>query len=141
MQKVKMVKDCPLIPTPSKGTSESACYDVVATSVENLGDGRIVYGTGLHLSPTAMTQIDLRARSSIHKTGLILANGIGTGDEDYTGEYKVVFYHVIKELEPYKIGDKILQIQVVDRSDIEFVEVDSLEETERGDGGFGSTGK
>ena len=125
---------------PFKKHLTDACYDVYATSMKDYGDGRIEYGTGLYLAPEDFTQVDLRARSSIHKTGMILSNGIGTGDEGYRGEYKAVFYDVIKSLPNYKVGDRILQLQVVNREDIVFIPKNDLNDTPRGEGGYGSTG-
>lgn len=129
---------------PQKAHKSDACYDVFATSVKDLGDGRVEYGLGFGLQPNSfldVLQFDFRPRSSIHKTGLVLANSIGTGDTNYTGEYKAVFYNVIKELPNYEVGDRILQMQVSVPTNVEFIEVDSLEETDRGNGGFGSTGR
>lgn len=128
---------------PVKVHSSDACYDVVATSVKDLGDGRVEYGLGISLQPEEMgtgVQFDLRPRSSIHKTGLLLSNCIGTGDEGYTGEYKAVFYNIIKSLPNYKIGDRILQMQCTKAVAIELIEDDSFSETDRGTGGFGSSG-
>ena len=85
--------------------------------------------------------ITFRPRSSIHKTGMMLANTPPTGDEGYTGEYKLVFYHVMKDLPRYKVGDKIAQLHLDFTFPANFIEVEMLEETDRGDGGFGSTGK
>jgi dUTP pyrophosphatase len=126
---------------PKKIIETDACYDVIATSREDFGDGRIKYGLGFALELPVFTQLDLRARSSIHKTGLILSNCIGTGDEDYRGEYMAIFYHVIPTLPPYNVGDRILQIQLRNREDINFIEVQELSDTQRGTGGFGSTNK
>lgn len=126
---------------PKKIIITDACYDVVAVSKEVFGDGRIGYGLGFSLELPKFAQLDLRARSSIHKTGLILSNSIGTGDEDYRGEYMMIFYHIIPTLKPYDVGDRIGQIQLRNREDIEFIEVDELSETLRGTGGFGHSGK
>jgi dUTP pyrophosphatase len=125
---------------PKKNKATDACYDVVATSKKDYGDGRIGYGLGFALELPKGTQLDCRARSSIHKTGLVLANCIGTIDEDYRGELMAVFYHVIKSLPPYEVGDRILQIQLVNRENVNFELVESLSETERGSAGFGSSG-
>ena len=85
--------------------------------------------------------ITFRPRSSVYKTGMMLANTPPTGDEGYTGEYKLVFYHVMKDLPRYKVGDKIAQLHLDFTFPANFVEVEMLEETDRGNGGFGSTGK
>lgn len=128
---------------PVKAHATDACYDVVATSKKDLGDGRIEYGLGIKLQHDCDVrqgiQFDFRARSSIHKTGMILSNCIGTGDEGYTGEYKAVFYKIIPSLPDYEVGDKILQMQITRAIDAEFEIVQSLDETSRGDNGFGST--
>lgn len=133
---------------PVKSHNSDACYDVVATSKKDLGDGRIEYGLGFgiqgpDIGETELPfQFDFRARSSIHKTGMILSNSIGTGDYGYTGEYKAVFYKIIPELPDYEVGDRILQMQMTTSiTPLEFEEVEDFEETDRGDGGFGSTGK
>lgn len=125
---------------PHKAHDSDACYDAIATSKIEYGDGRIEYGLGFSLELPPNTQLDLRARSSIHKTGLILSNGIGTGDEGYTGEYKVVFYHIIPTLKPYEIGDRVAQIQLKSRQDMDLIVTSELSETVRGTNGYGSTG-
>lgn len=136
---IKFVKEAVL---PKKAHNTDACFDVVATSVKDLGDGRIEYGLGFGLQPLYQNQgiqFDFRPRSSIHKTGLMLSNCVGTGDEGYTGEYKAVFYNLIPSLPNYQVGDRILQMQVTRPVQVEFKLVEKLRETDRGDGGFGST--
>ena len=137
--KIKLL-DPPNSKIPAKIINTDACYDVWATSKIDHGDGRIEYGLGFSLELPPNTQLDLRPRSSIHKTGLILSNCVGTGDEGYRGEYRAVFYHVIPTLPPYEVGDRILQIQLRSREDVDFVLVNELNETIRGENGFGSTG-
>ena len=68
-----------------------------------------------------------------------LCNSEGTGDESYTGEYKAIFYHVMPNMPRYKVGDKILQMKLGMAFPMEFVEVDKLDDTDRGDNGFGSS--
>lgn len=140
MTEIKFKKLVPEAKMPTKAIETDACYDVVAISKEDFGDGRIKYGLGFSLELPENTQLDLRARSSIYKTGLILSNCIGTGDEGYRGEYMAFFYHIIPTLPPYEVGDRILQIQMRSREDVEFILVDDLSESERGDGGFGHSG-
>lgn len=136
--KIKLLS--PLAQIPQRAKENDACYDVCAVSKKELGDGRIEYGLGFAAEIPPNTQLDLRSRSSIHKTGLILANSIGTVDEGYRGEIKAIFYHVIKSLIPYEVGDRVGQIQIKSRNDVIFKVVAELSETERGEGGFGSTG-
>lgn len=85
--------------------------------------------------------IDFRARSSVWKTGMVLSNCEGTIDELYTGEISAVFYHVMPNMPRYSVGDRIGQIKIGATFPIEFIEVNELSETERGTGGYGSTGK
>jgi dUTP pyrophosphatase len=140
MKSIKIKLLHPNAQIPKKVIDTDACYDVVAISKEDLGDGRIHYGLGFALELPENTQLDLRPRSSIHKTGLILSNCVGTGDEEYRGEYQAFFYHVIPTLPPYNVGDRILQIQLKTREDVVFEITDELSDTQRGTKGFGSTG-
>lgn len=81
-------------------------------------------------------------RSSISKTPLRMANSVGVIDSGFTGEIKVPLYNTSKEeirdIEQY---DKIAQLVIVPLADVSLEIVDELEDTERGTGGFGSTGK
>lgn len=138
---IKYKKLHPLAKEPYQKYPTDACFDVYATSKEILEGGKIIkYGTGLAFEIPKGTRLDLRPRSSIFKTGLILSNSTATGDFGYTGEYFFHFYHVVPELLPYQIGDRIGQIHVEHVNKIEFVEVQELTESERGEAGFGSTG-
>lgn len=136
---------------PSKTYKSDFCYDCVATSCEIVSPGVYKYGLGFaieidnenfrYIKYAVCKGIELRARSSIYKTGMLLTNTPGTIDEDYRGEIFAVFYHVKQELPPYQIGDKICQLRFICSEQIEWVEVDSLTETQRGEDGYGSTGK
>lgn len=141
MKTIKIKLLHPNAQIPKKVIDTDACYDVVAISKRDWGDGRIHYGLGFALELPENTQLDLRPRSSIYKTGLILSNCIGTGDEEYRGEYQAFFYHVIPTLPPYNVGDRILQIQLKTREDVVFEITDELSETKRDIKGFGSSGK
>lgn len=81
-------------------------------------------------------------RSSISKTPLRMANSVGVIDSGFTGEIKVPLYNTseveIRDIEQY---DKIAQLVIVPCMSFELEPVDELDDTERGDGGFGSTGK
>lgn len=84
--------------------------------------------------------IDFRPRSSVWKTGMVLSNCQGTIDELYRGEVCAVFYHVMPDMPRYKAGDRIGQIKLGITLPIKFEEVEELDDTERGNRGFGSTG-
>lgn len=85
--------------------------------------------------------IDARPRSSVWKTGMVLSNCEGTIDEDFIGEVSAVFYHLMPEMPRYKVGDRVCQIKLGFTLPMEFNEVDELDDTVRGDGGYGSTGR
>ena len=80
-------------------------------------------------------------RSSMHKTPLRMANSVGVIDADYRGELSIAYENV--SCSDYTIfrGDRIAQLIIVPVVMVDVEEVNSLSETERGDGGYGSTGK
>lgn len=91
-------------------------------------------------TPSSLS-IDFRPRSSVWKTGMVLSNCTGTVDEGYRGEVSAVFYHVMPNMPKYEVGDKIIQCKLGMTLPMDFIEVDELTDTERGKGGYGSTGK
>lgn len=105
------------------------CYGIVGEQSINL------YNSPIKLS------IDIRPRSSIYKTGMILSNSVGTVDENFTNEISAIFYHVLPNMPRYKVGDKIAQMKIGATVPIEFKEVEELEERDRGINGYGSTNK
>lgn len=145
--KVKKLNENAVI--PFKTYEKDFCYDVVAVSEEEIAPNVWKYGIGLAFQIDRESlfghrylnlSIDLRPRSSVWKTGMVFSNCEGTIDELYTGEVFAVFYHVFPNMERYKVGQRIGQIKIGTTMPIEFVVVDELDETERNDGGYGSTG-
>ena len=145
--KVKKLNENAVI--PFKTYEKDFCYDVVAVSEEEVAPNVWKYGIGLAFQIDRDSlfahrylnlSIDLRPRSSVWKTGMVFSNCEGTIDELYTGEVFAVFYHVMPDMPRYRVGDKIGQIKIGTTSPIEFEEVEELSETERGCGGYGSTG-
>ncbi len=120
-------------------------YDeITKTRYDESLDDVIPYGTqgrfiNFPNSPLNLS-IDLRPRSSVWETGMVLSNCEGTIDEGYTNEASAVFFHVLPSMPRYKVGDKIGQIKIGTTFPIDFVEVDEFESTERGMRGYGSTG-
>jgi deoxyuridine 5'-triphosphate nucleotidohydrolase len=97
-----------------------------------------MYTTGLKVSPPEGYYFILVGRSSISKSGYSLANAIGIIDENYVGEILVALRkHTDREL---TLPNRLVQLILVPKINCEFTVVDSLEDTERGTGGFGSTG-
>ena len=91
------------------------------------------------LDENLIIDIDLRPRSSVRDTGLILCNCEGTIDEGYINEVKASFYHVITDLPIYEVGDKIGQIKIGFTLKCDFCEVNEFADTKRGLNGHGST--
>lgn len=145
--KVKKLNENAVI--PFKTYERDFCYDVVAVSEEEVAPNVWKYGIGLafQIDKESLVghrylnlSIDLRPRSSVWKTGMVLSNCEGTIDELYRGEVSAVFYHVFPNMERYKVGQRIGQIKIGTTMPIEFVVVDELDETERNSGSYGSTG-
>ena len=133
---------------PYKTHDNDFCYDCVAVSCEKLADNVYKYGLGLSFEiirddgqTEIITDIEARPRSSVWKTGMVLSNCVGTIDEPYRGEVAAIFYHILPDMPKYEVGDRVVQICLGKTEKIEFEEVDELSETQRGTGGFGSTGK
>lgn len=132
---------------PERATEGSAGFDLYAVSNPTFRrrDGIYVltYDSGLALEiPREVGWADLRPRSSVFRTGLVLSNGCGVIDSDYRGPVKAVFYTFgATPSSRYKAGDRFAQLIFPTHDDIEFVEVDELSPTKRGSGGYGSTGR
>ena len=135
------------LPVKAEGHEADFCYDCVAVSEEEVAPNVWKYGLGFALQPvndfdgTNIRAINLRARSSVWKTGMVLSNSQGTVDEIYTGEISAVFYHVMPNLPRYKVGEKICQICLERTEVLNFVEIAELRKTARMDGNYGSTGR
>ena len=72
---------------------------------------------------------------------MVLSNCEGTIDEDFIGEVSAVFYHVMPSMPRYRVGDRICQVKLGFTLPMEFEEVNELNDTKRGSGSYGSTGK
>jgi dUTP pyrophosphatase len=143
--KVKIKKIHPNATIPSYAKSGDAGMDLVATSVIGETLGSITYGLGIALEiPEGFVGL-VFPRSSIRKTNLQLSNSVGVIDSGYRGELQATFNKIQGidnvERENYKVGDRVCQIMIIPHPTVEFNEVNELSNTERGEGGFGSTGK
>lgn len=143
MLQVKIKRLSPEAVMPSKGTEQSAGFDLTAISVDCLkGNKQVKYGFGLAFEiPEGHVGL-VFPRSSVCKKDLSLSNCVGVIDSDYRGEVTAVF-NVIDPFNSkiYSVGDRIAQIVFVELSKVEVVEANELSETQRGKGGYGSTGK
>jgi dUTP pyrophosphatase len=153
--KVKIQKISPLAKIPSYAKEGDAGMDVIATSIISDTPTQITYGLGIALEiPNGFVGL-VFPRSSIRKTGLQLSNSVGVIDSGYRGELQATFNKLfggegmydemkVNQMQPndyYKVGDRVAQIMIIPFPPIEFEQVTQLSETERGEGGFGSTGK
>ena len=119
-----------------------AGMDLVATRIISNTTFDVSYGTDLAMEiPNGFVGL-VFPRSSIRKYELALSNSVGVIDSGYRGELQATFKkeNGLDSL-AYKVGDRIAQIIIIPYPPIEFDEVAELSDTERGDGGFGSTGK
>ena len=138
--KIKKISETAVIPKYAK--DGDAGLDLVATSVVNEEVFQITYGLGVAMEiPKGFVGL-VFPRSSIRKYDLSLTNCVGVIDSGYRGELQATFR---KERgvasKKYEVGDKVCQIMIIPHPTIEFEEVQELNNTERGEGGFGSTGK
>ena len=137
--KVKIKKVHPDAVIPSYAKSGDAGLDLVATTIISETLGSITYGLGIALEiPEGFVGL-VFPRSSIRKTNLQLSNSVGVIDSGYRGEIQATFKR--SGVYAYAVGDRICQIMIIPHPPIEFEEADELSDTERGEGGFGSTGK
>lgn len=131
---------------PTKAHKDDAGYDLVATSQSTFYDDRLAgyteYGTGLAVAiPKGYVGL-LFPRSSVSRTNQILSNCVGVLDSGYIGEIKARFRTILdSKAESYLPPDKILQLVILELPDTQLVEVDDLDATDRGLGGFGSSGQ
>lgn len=132
---------------PSKAYSGDAAYDLTAVDTAyNPEHGYIEYGTGLALSLPETHVGLLFPRSSLSKKELVLCNHVGVLDSGYRNEIAFRFKPLkpIQDLadeETYHVGDRIGQLMIIRKEDIQFEEVEELDDSERGTGGFGSSGR
>ena len=130
---------------PTRGSAYAAGYDLYAhIDVEELmiQPGETVkIGTGICAEIPNGYFGGILARSGLaSKKGLRPANCLGCVDSDYTGEIIVALHNDSKSFQTITNGERIAQLVIIPFMPVEFVEVDELSETERGEGGFGSTG-
>ena len=137
--KLKIKKLHPDAMIPSYAKPGDAGLDLVATMWIFIERGLIEYDTGIAVEIPAGYVGLIVPRSSISERGMTLANSVGIIDSGYRGEIKVrVQYGQNSRL--YDRGDRIAQLVIVPCPPVVIEEVDELSDTERGDGGFGSTG-
>ena len=137
--KVKKLHPDAVLPTYAK--EGDAAMDLYAAELIKDKYGNYVYLTGVALEiPPGFVGL-LFPRSSVSKTCLSLANSVGVVDSGYRGEIMLKYRHFNNLNSAYKIGDRVGQIMLLPYPKIELIESEELSSTDRGSGGFGSTGE
>lgn len=130
---------------PEYATSLSAGLDLRANLDEPIVLGslqRVLVPTGLFISLPEGYEAQVRPRSGLAaKNGITVLNSPGTIDADYRGEIKVILVNLSQEPFLVEDGERIAQMVVARHEQIQWEQVEVLDETDRGEGGFGSTGK
>lgn len=130
--------------TPFYATEKSAGMDLKANIDEPVTLGpleRAMIPTGLYIALPDGTEAQVRPRSGLAaKHGISVLNAPGTVDADYRGEVKVILVNLSNEPFVINPGERIAQMVVAKYERVDWNVVDSLDDTERGSGGFGSTG-
>ena len=135
--KIKKLSPEAVIPTYAK--DGDAGMDLVITDIKGENKYDITYGFGISMEIPEGFMGLVFPRSSIRKTDLILSNSVGVIDAGYRGEIQATFKKTGGAV--YKIGDRGAQLIIIPHPIVEWNEVNELNNTERGEGGFGSTGK
>lgn len=141
---VKVVKEAG-VELPKYETPGSAGMDIRANITEPIVLGsldRVLVPTGIKIAIPEGYEVQVRPRSGLAiKHGITLLNTPGTVDSDYRGELKVIMINLSKDEYTINPQERIGQLVLNKVAQMVFEEVDSLDETERGAGGFGHTGK
>jgi dUTP pyrophosphatase len=131
------------LPLPAYATPGAAGMDVVAAEDFDLAPGqRHAVATGFKVAIPNGYEIQVRPRSGLaFKHGVTVPNTPGTIDSDYRGELKILMINLGPDPFPIRRGDRIAQLVPAAVTQAGFDEVDELDATDRGHGGFGSTGR
>lgn len=140
--KVNFKKVVSTAPLPAYAKPGDAGLDLVAVRILSNTTSQVTYGLGISVEiPQGYVGL-IFPRSSIRNYELVLSNGVGVIDSGYRGELQATFNktHGFLSMQ-YRVGERVCQLVIVPYPEIEIVEVDQLLESQRGEGGFGSTGK
>ena len=142
--KIKKLENSDGLELPKYATSSSAGQDLVAAVDQNTilkpGEWKLI-PTGIAMALSAGYEAQVRPRSGLaYKHGVTVLNTPGTIDADYRGEVKVILINLGKQEFVVERGMRIAQMIIAEYAKIEWNQVPELEDSERGAGGFGSTG-
>lgn len=127
---------------PVKGSLDAACFDVYATSAKAEYGGKVTYGLGFATEIPKGYMGILIPRSNLTKHRWMMNHSTGIIDSDYRGEWMLKLSSIgdVFEPLPYGVGDRVGQIYFIPVLSTTFEEVEELDSSERGEGGFGSSG-
>lgn len=127
---------------PTKATKGAACYDAfLPDTYSPLCPGEIrIVNLGFQVEVPDGYELQVRARSGLASKGIMVANGVGCVDSDYRGDVCVILINISNAIQPLNVGDRVCQLKLALAPEIEWNLIDTIEFTERGEGGFGSTG-
>ncbi len=142
--KISVVNRCSDLPLPERASSRASGFDLRAAVDEtvNLAPGeRLLIPTGISVAIPEGHEGQVRPRSGLAvRHGITILNAPGTIDSDYRGEIKVILINLGPDPFPIRRGERIAQLVFAPVVECDLEEVESLDETERGEGGFGSSG-
>ena len=143
MQTIKIKKISPKAIVPKIATKDSACFDLYSCEAFVLSNGYFhMVKTGITMEIPQGYHVEVYSRSGMARKGIIIPNAPGIVDADYRGEAMVMLYGLfMKNHEIFQIGSRVAQCRLVRNVETQFQMVSKLSETNRGSGGFGSTGK
>lgn len=143
MMKIKIKRFDQSLPLPEYKSKGAAAFDLYVrekTLIPARQVKLVPLNIAIELPPNYWALVS--ARSSLHKRGLMMANGIGVGDEDFCGdndEYRAALFNFTDEEVVLEKGERIVQMMILERERAIFEEVEKLGNADRG--GYGSTGK
>lgn len=140
---IKFEKLNPDAQIPTRADDGSACYDLYSSDTVTISPhSRALVRTGLKWEPPSDVEMQIRPRSGLAlKHGITVLNTPGTVDSSYRGEIGVILFNTSDESYEVKTGDRIAQAKFSRVHQFDLYVVDSVNETERGNGGFGHSGR
>lgn len=125
---------------PTKAHESDVGYDLTAIDIYKKISSKVtLFETGISVSPPEGYYLEIHPRSSISKTGYMLANSTGIIDPDYTGSLKIALIKIDDEMPDIQLPFTKCQLVVRKLEKVGLKRVEQFEKTERGDGGFGSS--